>query len=168
MLTCQDVAMVGTAPILMASKNDCVRPANMGPVITIEPICFGLALSKMSLVKASSPALNSGRILSICKVQISPSDLCCMIQTWRAAIQETDRDNHMILRLPFRLEKLIADKYCSSPESDQVSAGPSHHWEVSPMWSNPALETRPVLNFEPVVQNHLAISNKRHSLFQCL
>lgn len=71
MKTCQDVAMVGTAPALMASKNDCVRPANMGPVITIEPSCFGLVLSKMNFVKASNPALNSGRILSICKTHFT-------------------------------------------------------------------------------------------------
>jgi hypothetical protein len=118
----------------------------------------------MSFVKASSPALNSGRILSICKIQISPSELVVWLKHEK---QQYKRQiyNHMILRLPFRLEKLIADKYCSSPESDQVSAGPSHHWEVSPMWSNPALETRPVLNFEPVVQNCLAISNTCHSLF---
>ncbi len=53
----------GTSLVLMASKNDHVRP-----IITIEPNCFGLVLSKMSFVKAPNPTLNIGHILSICKI----------------------------------------------------------------------------------------------------
>jgi hypothetical protein len=53
----------GTSPVLMASKNDYVRP-----IIIIEPNYFGLVLSKMNFVKASNPTLNIGYILSICKI----------------------------------------------------------------------------------------------------
>lgn len=51
----------------MASKNDCVIPARMGPVITVAPICLGLVRSKMNLINASKPDLNSGLNLSNCK-----------------------------------------------------------------------------------------------------
>jgi hypothetical protein len=50
----------------MASRKDWVRPANMGPVMTIDPSCLGFVLSNMYFVRASNPALNSGRIFSIC------------------------------------------------------------------------------------------------------
>jgi len=57
----QNVAIVGHPQVLMASKNDYVRP-----ILTIEPNCFGLVLSKMNFVKASNPTLNIGHILSRC------------------------------------------------------------------------------------------------------
>jgi hypothetical protein len=53
----------GTSPILMASKNNYVRP-----IITIEPSFFGLVLSNTNFVKTSNPTLNVGCILSICKI----------------------------------------------------------------------------------------------------
>ena len=59
--------MVGTPPELIASRNDCARLANMGPVNTIDPSCFGLALSSMYFVNVSIPVLNSSRKCSICK-----------------------------------------------------------------------------------------------------
>jgi hypothetical protein len=58
--------MVGTAPAFMASRNDCVSAANIGPVRTMDPSCFGLALCRIYFAKASIPERNSGRISSIC------------------------------------------------------------------------------------------------------
>jgi hypothetical protein len=58
--------MVGTAPAFMASRNDCVSAANIGPVRTMDPSCFGLALCRIYFAKASIPERNSGRNSSIC------------------------------------------------------------------------------------------------------
>lgn len=65
-LTCQDEIIVGTAPSFNASRNDWVRPASIGPFITVAPICFGLVLSNANLVIASRPDLNSGLNLCNC------------------------------------------------------------------------------------------------------
>ena len=54
----------------MASRNDCVNPARMGPVIVLAPSCFGLVRSSTNLVKASRPDLNSGRKLLSCNKEI--------------------------------------------------------------------------------------------------
>lgn len=58
--------MVGTAPELMASRNDCVRLANIGPVSVMDPNCFGPALARTYVVNLSNPARNSGRSWFIC------------------------------------------------------------------------------------------------------
>jgi hypothetical protein len=50
----------------MASRNDCVSAANIGPVRTMDPSCFGLALCRIYFAKASIPERNSGRNSSIC------------------------------------------------------------------------------------------------------
>ena len=68
--TCHDEDIIGTAPLLMASRNDCVNPARMGPVIVLAPSCFGLVRSSTNLVKASRPDLNSGRKLLSCNKDI--------------------------------------------------------------------------------------------------
>jgi hypothetical protein len=69
--TCQDEEIVGTAPLLMASRNDCVRPASIGPVMTVAPTCLGLVRSNTNFVSASRLALNSGRNLSVCNTYIT-------------------------------------------------------------------------------------------------
>ena len=53
--TCQAVAMVGTAPRLMASTYCCARTASMGPVTLWLPRRLGSARAKMTLVSLSSP-----------------------------------------------------------------------------------------------------------------
>ena len=68
--TCHDEDIIGTAPLLMASRNDCVNPARMGPVIVLAPSCFGLVRSSTNFVKASRPDLNSGRKLLSCNKEI--------------------------------------------------------------------------------------------------
>ena len=68
--TCHDEDIIGTAPLLMASRNNCVNPARMGPVIVLAPSCFGLVRSSTNLVKASRPDLNSGRKLLSCNKDI--------------------------------------------------------------------------------------------------
>lgn len=60
MHTCHEEDIVGTAPLLMASKNDCVIPARTGPVKMVAPTCLGRVRSKMNFVNASRPDLNSG------------------------------------------------------------------------------------------------------------
>ena len=65
--TCHEVAMVGTAPALIASRNDCVRAASIGPFITMGPSCFGLVRSNINFVRASRSDRNSGRKFSNCQ-----------------------------------------------------------------------------------------------------
>ena len=65
-LTCNEEDIVGTAPLLIASRKDCVIPARTGPVIIVAPTCLGLVLSKTNFVNASRPDLNSGRNSSNC------------------------------------------------------------------------------------------------------
>jgi hypothetical protein len=48
--------MVGTAPLFIASRKDCVTPASTGPVMIVPATCLGLVLSKINLVNSSSPA----------------------------------------------------------------------------------------------------------------
>ena len=64
--TCQEEAIVGTAPLFNASRNDWVIPASIGPFIMVAPTCLGLVLSNTNLVNASRPDLNSGLNLSNC------------------------------------------------------------------------------------------------------
>jgi hypothetical protein len=65
--TCHDEDIVGTAPVLMASRNDCVNPARIGPVMVLAPSCLGLVRSNTNFVKASRPDVNSGRNVLNCK-----------------------------------------------------------------------------------------------------
>ena len=53
--TCQAVAMVGTAPWLMASTYWVASTASMGPVMLWLPRRLGSARAKMTLVSRSSP-----------------------------------------------------------------------------------------------------------------
>lgn len=57
--TCHDDVIVGTAPLLRASRKDWVIRAKIGPVITVLPTCLGLVLSKTNFVKRSRPSINS-------------------------------------------------------------------------------------------------------------
>ena len=54
----------------MASRNNCVNPARIGPVIVLAPSCFGLVRSRTNFVKASRPDLNCGRKLLSCNIEI--------------------------------------------------------------------------------------------------
>lgn len=53
--TCHAVAMVGTAPPLIASTYAVASPASMPPVTTWLPSLLGCALEKMSSVRCSRP-----------------------------------------------------------------------------------------------------------------
>jgi hypothetical protein len=85
--TCHEDDITGTAPVLMASRNDCVNPARMGPVMVLAPSCFGLVRSSTNLVNASSPDLNSGQKLLNCRwgrsasIQFTPVPACNTILT---------------------------------------------------------------------------------------
>jgi len=53
--TCQAVAIVGTAPLLMASTYASVSAASMGPVMMLLFMRLGWALWKMTLVSSLNP-----------------------------------------------------------------------------------------------------------------
>jgi hypothetical protein len=108
MQTFQDVAIVGTFPIILASKNDGVRH-----VITIEHNYFGLILSKMSFIKTINPTLNLSCILSIFKTQNSLSNLIVHDSNMNNRNRKIDRNNPTIWKLSFRLVKLNLQPYCN-------------------------------------------------------
>lgn len=67
--------------------------ANIGPVITVPPICFGLALSKMKVVKASKPDRNSG--LNLCNCMLE-ANFCiqCYWPEYSSWFSKTGGDTH--------------------------------------------------------------------------
>jgi hypothetical protein len=87
--TCHEVAMVGTAPWLMAPTNDWASAASMGPVRVTPSICLGRVRSKMRLVSWSRPAWNSGR--SAAGASASRRCSCCSSWTGRTRVKQSRR-----------------------------------------------------------------------------